>query len=60
MSAESHPLLCAWCGRVRSNAGRWEEGDDGDRDPSQATHGICPDCLAEQTRAACAVVVECP
>jgi hypothetical protein len=56
MSPDPHPLLCAWCGRVRSSADRWEEGDPGDLDAAKATHGICPDCLAEQTRAACAVV----
>lgn len=56
MSPDPHPLLCAWCGRVRSSADRWEEGDLDDLATTQATHGICPDCLAEETRAACAVV----
>lgn len=59
MSTDPHPLLCAWCGRVRSSADRWEEGDLADLDATQATHGICPECLAEETRAACAVA-ECP
>ena len=57
MTAEHHPLLlCAWCGRLRSSAGRWEETDRGDIDAAEATHGICPDCLARETRAASAVL----
>jgi hypothetical protein len=58
VSSDAHPLLCAWCGRVRASADRWEEGDIAELDATQATHGICPDCLAEETRAACALA-EC-
>jgi hypothetical protein len=56
VSATPLPIVCAWCGRVRAGAGRWEETDLGDRDPAEATHGICPDCLVEETRAAAAEV----
>lgn len=51
MTTDPHPLLCAWCQRVRSTTGRWEEKDPGDLEAA-ATHGICPDCLAQQKRAA--------
>jgi hypothetical protein len=46
------PIVCAWCQRVRSTAGRWEETESVDLDATAATHGICPECLAEETRAA--------
>jgi hypothetical protein len=57
VSATLLPIVCAWCGRVRGSAGRWEETDLVGRDPAEATHGICPDCLVEEQRAA---VVEAP
>ena len=53
MSTAPRLLLCAWCERVRSSGGSWQEQDLSDLDPSEATHGICPECLAEETRAAC-------
>jgi hypothetical protein len=37
---------------VRTSAGAWEEVDVSLRDPARSTHGICPDCLVEETRAA--------
>jgi hypothetical protein len=46
------PFVCAWCERVRTSAGRWEEIEVSPADPPAATHGICPECLAEETRAA--------
>jgi len=52
VSAEPLPFVCAWCARTRSEAGRWEDREAEDLSPSGATHGICPECLAEQTRAA--------
>lgn len=45
------PIVCAWCDRVRSAAGRWER-TEASPVAEHSTHGICPDCLAEQTRAA--------
>jgi hypothetical protein len=48
----SLPIVCAWCERVRTGAGRWEEVAPAERDLEQATHGICPDCLVEAQRAA--------
>ena len=58
MSTTALPIVCAWCERVRTSADRWEEAGSVDRDPARATHGICPDCLAEEQRAA-ALEVEC-
>jgi hypothetical protein len=52
VSATHLPIVCAWCERVRTGAGRWEEPDAAEGDPDEATHGICPDCLAEEERAA--------
>lgn len=45
-------VVCAWCERVRGVDGAWREWDEVDPAPANATHGICPRCLAEQTRAA--------
>jgi hypothetical protein len=58
VSAEPLPIVCAWCARVRSDAGRWEDGGGADPGTFEATHGICPDCLAEQQRAAALLVPE--
>jgi len=52
VSAEPLPIVCAWCERVRTRAGGWEDATAADQEPSGATHGICPDCLAEETRTA--------
>jgi hypothetical protein len=48
------PFVCAWCERVRGLDGRWKDASPADLESPRATHGICPDCLAEQTRAAAA------
>lgn len=55
MTPPPHLLLCAWCQRVHTIAGRWEDLELGDHERTEATHGICPDCLARETRALCAV-----
>jgi hypothetical protein len=47
------PIVCAWCERVRTSAGDWTESDAPPR-REQATHGICPECLVAQKRAASA------
>jgi hypothetical protein len=53
MSAVSLPIVCAWCERLRTLAGRWVEADaDADPIANDATHGICPECLVAQTREA--------
>ncbi len=52
MSTGVLPIVCAWCERVRTATGRWEDPSRNERNPGEATHGICPDCLAEETRAA--------
>ena len=60
MSAVPLPIVCAWCERVRTGAGRWEDADVADRETAEATHGICPECLAEETRAAAlALALDC-
>ncbi|MFI4942970.1 MAG: hypothetical protein ACHP85_06890 [Burkholderiales bacterium] len=46
------PIVCAWCERVRTSAG-WEESSAPPR-AEHATHGICPECLATEKRAASA------
>jgi hypothetical protein len=55
VSAVSLPIVCAWCERVRTRAGRWVEAEV-DPIADDATHGICPDCLVAQTREATAAV----
>jgi hypothetical protein len=62
VSAVTLPVVCAWCERVRTSAGRWEWEDAGvaDREAAAATHGICPECLAEETRVATlALALDC-
>jgi hypothetical protein len=44
------PIVCAWCERVRTGSGVWEEPGDGASPAEEATHGICPECLVAQTR----------
>jgi hypothetical protein len=46
------PIVCAWCERVRTSAGRWESAQAPAPVASESTHGICPDCLAEVQHAA--------
>ena len=46
------PIVCAWCDRVRTGAGRWEDSGLAHLELAAATHGICSECLAEETRAA--------
>ena len=38
--------ICAWCKKVRDDAGYWKQIEAYIRDHSEAqfTHGICPDC----------------
>jgi len=53
------PIVCAWCERVRTSAGVWEEPSAPPR-AEQATHGICPECLVAEKRAASAeLAVDC-
>ena len=52
MRARALPIVCAWCERVRTSAGGWEEREVADPSASEATHGICPECLAEVQHAA--------
>jgi hypothetical protein len=44
-------FVCAWCQRVRTSQGRWERVDPSEARNSEASHGICPDCLDAETRA---------
>ena len=52
MSGAMLLIVCAWCERVRTSGDRWEEPGAGRAERSEATHGICSDCLAEETRSA--------
>ena len=52
MSAKVLPIVCAWCERVRTTAGSWEEAQPAAPAACESTHGICPDCLAEVQHAA--------
>jgi hypothetical protein len=38
--------MCAWCKRIRDDAGRWSDIEVyvKDRTEAEFTHGICPDC----------------
>jgi hypothetical protein len=45
-------FVCAWCERVRTADGKWRKAWDDEPDYPRATHGICPECLARETRAA--------
>ncbi|HSD65831.1 MAG TPA: hypothetical protein VLF95_03970 [Vicinamibacteria bacterium] len=53
MSRMPLSIVCAWCDRVRTSGGRWEKRESPEPGPVEATHGICPDCLAEEQHAAC-------
>jgi hypothetical protein len=44
--------VCAWCERVRTRDGAWEEADPALVVEGADTHGICPDCLVAETRGA--------
>jgi hypothetical protein len=47
-------FVCAWCQRVRTSVGEWRQAQADEADSPCATHGICPECLARETRAALA------
>jgi integral membrane sensor domain MASE1 len=44
--------LCAWCHKVRDDAGFWQEIEQylGERTDATISHGICPACVEKQTR----------
>ena len=58
MSATPLPIICAWCERVRTVAGCWEEREV---EPGfgPATHGICPECLLAEQREALSAAACC-
>jgi DNA-binding response OmpR family regulator len=41
---------CAWCRRIRNEAGEWEAIEKYVQEHTEAdfSHGMCPDCLAEK------------
>ena len=45
--------LCAWCHKVRDDAGFWQEIEHylDERTDATISHGICPACVENQTRA---------
>jgi hypothetical protein len=45
-------FVCAWCERSRNGAGLWEPADPATPRGAAVTHGICPECLERETRAA--------
>jgi hypothetical protein len=45
-------FACAWCQRVRTEAGSWEPASAEDLNSAGVTHGICPECLERETIAA--------
>jgi integral membrane sensor domain MASE1 len=44
--------LCAWCHKVRDDAGFWQEIEHylGERTDATISHGICPACIEKQSR----------
>ena len=44
--------LCAWCHKVRDDAGFWQEIEQylGERTDATISHGICPACIEQQNR----------
>jgi hypothetical protein len=52
VTAKALSIVCAWCERVRTSTGRWERANGAGPVASEATHGICPDCLVEVQHAA--------
>jgi hypothetical protein len=42
--------ICAWCKKIRDDAGYWQQVEDyfEQRDQIRFTHGICADCMHEQ------------
>lgn len=51
MSAAVLPCVCAWCERWRTQSGEWREAEPAEAAAPEVTHGICPDCLEEETGA---------
>lgn len=37
--------VCAWCQRIRDDAGQWQPVQEYVEQRTAVTHGICPDCL---------------
>jgi hypothetical protein len=42
--------ICAWCKKIRDDAGFWQRLEDYLRAHTEweFTHGVCPDCLLQQ------------
>lgn len=45
MSEPALATVCAWCERVRSQAGEWRRDERWPPPAAATTHGICPECL---------------
>jgi ligand-binding sensor domain-containing protein len=45
--------ICAWCKKIRDDTGYWGQIETyvSQRTEAQFTHGICPDCVAQQLAA---------
>ena len=46
--------ICAWCKKVRNDQNYWQQVEDyvGEHSDARFSHGICPECLKEQTAGA--------
>lgn len=44
--------VCAWCKRVRSDQGYWQQLEHfiSERSHARFTHGMCPECDEKQSR----------
>jgi len=51
VSAAVLPCVCAWCERWRTRSGEWRDPDAPGSEASEVTHGICPQCLAQEESA---------
>jgi len=52
VSAAVLSCVCAWCERVRTGSGDWRQQEPPEVESPEVTHGICPECLAEETDSA--------
>jgi PAS domain-containing protein len=43
--------ICAWCKKIRNDAGFWEQLEAylADHTSAEFTHGICPECFAKES-----------
>lgn len=50
MTPQVYTKICAWCGRVENDYGKWvEDTRYGLEGEAVLTHGMCPECYEAQT-----------